>query len=85
MVAAEARASGLPLIAPDLGGAADQARAGGGITYAAGSSAAAAAAIRRFIDHPMRPAAIENRTMDQHFADLFALYQWLESPATRAA
>jgi alpha-1,6-mannosyltransferase len=85
MVAAEARASGLPLIAPDRGGAADQARAGGGFTYAAGSSAAATAAIRCFVDQPLRPAVAEIRTMDQHFADLFALYQWLESPATRAA
>lgn len=84
MVAAEARASGLPLIAPDAGGASDQAR-GAGLTYAAGSSASAAAAIRRFVDAPPVAAAERVRTMDEHFADLFALYEWLDRPVARAA
>jgi len=85
MVAAEARASGLPLIVPDQGGAADQARAGGGFTYAAGSSASAAAAIRRLVARPERPVGNEVRTMDQHFADLFSFYRQLLCPAVRAA
>jgi len=85
MVAAEARASGLPLIAPDRGGAFDQARASGGITYRSGSSSDAARAILRFIDRPpLRPEG-PVRTMDEHFADLFALYGWLQTPAVRAA
>ncbi|UAK24614.1 glycosyltransferase [Sphingomonas nostoxanthinifaciens] len=84
IVAAEARASGLPLIAPDAGGASDQARAGGGLTYRASSSASAAAAITRFVDQPVR-ATGSVRTMDEHFADLFALYEWLDQPAARAA
>lgn len=82
MVAAEARASGLPLIAPNEGGAGDQARASGGWIYDWGEPAAAAAAIRDFVDADpvtVRANAIEAaahvRLMDDHFAELFALYQ----------
>jgi alpha-1,6-mannosyltransferase len=85
MVAAEALASGLPLIAPDLGGASDQAVASGGLTYRSGSSADAAQAIRRFIDSPLARPDGKVRTMDEHFDDLFAFYRWLETPAVRAA
>jgi alpha-1,6-mannosyltransferase len=85
MVAAEARASGLPLIAPDRGGAFDQAQASGGIVYRSGSSADAARAIQRFVDAPPARPFGPVRTMDEHFADLFALYRWLETPAARAA
>lgn len=85
IVAAEARASGLPLIAPDAGGAADQARASGGVVYPAASAPGAAAAIRAFVDRPRRPPTGRVRTMDEHFADLFALYAWLDAPVRRAA
>ena len=85
MVAAEALASGLPLIAPDRGGAFDQAQASGGLTYRSGSSVSAAQAIRRFVDAPAARPYGAARTMDAHFADLFSLYQWLETPAVRAA
>ena len=85
IVAAEALASGLPLIAPDRGGAFDQARASGGMIYRSGSATAAAQAIRRFIDAPPPRPMAPVRTMDQHFTDLFALYHWLETPAARAA
>ena len=85
IVAAEARASGLPLIAPDEGGASDQARASFGLTYRAGSAVSAAAAIRRFVDTPgVRPDG-RVRTMDEHFADLFDFYRWLDQPTARAA
>ncbi len=85
IVAAEALASGLPLIAPDRGGAFDQARASGGAIYRSGSATDAAHAIRRFVDTPpQRPTALV-RTMDQHFAELFAFYHWLDTPAARAA
>lgn len=81
MVAAEARASGLPLIAPDLGGAADQARRSGGWTYAAGDGGALADAITSFVAvrDSARARAVASssdvRTMDQHFAELFASYE----------
>jgi alpha-1,6-mannosyltransferase len=85
IVAAEALASGLPLIAPDRGGAFDQAQASGGLTYNWGSSASAAQAIRRLVDAPPARPSAPARAMDAHFADLFALYDWLETPAARAA
>lgn len=85
IVAAEALASGLPLIAPDRGGAFDQAQASGGMIYRSGSSTDAARAIRRFADAPPPRPTGAARTMDAHFADLFALYRWLETPAARAA
>lgn len=82
MVAAEARASGLPLIVPDGGGAADQAQQSGGWTYAWGDPAAAAQAITDFLASDRAAArartvegAAHVRTMDDHFHDLFALYE----------
>ncbi len=91
MVAAEARAAGLPLIAPDGGGAADQARASDGWLYAAGDAGAAAVAIGEFIAGSPAQAharavavAPDVRTMDAHFADLFAHYQTLVAPRTAA-
>ncbi len=91
MVAAEARASGLPLIVPDDGGAADQARACGGWIYKSADPAAAAAAIGEYcvgreagvagpVTHIPPP-----RTMDDHFRDLFCAYQRLITPDARAA
>lgn len=73
MVAAEARASGLPVIVPDSGGAADHATGGAGLAYASGDAASAASAIRAVIAQGLRPFA-GARSMDEHFADLFALY-----------
>lgn len=79
IVAAEARASGLPLIAPDRGGAADHARASGGLTFRWGSSADAARAILAFASGgKTKPPAYE-RTMEAHFRDLFADYERLVS------
>ncbi|HMI19227.1 MAG TPA: glycosyltransferase [Sphingomonas sp.] len=85
IVAAEALASGLPLIAPDRGGAFDQAQASGGLTYRSGSSMSAAQAIGRFVNAPLARPPGPVRTMDAHFDDLFSLYRWLETPAVRAA
>lgn len=77
-VAAEAVASGLPLIAPDMGGAPDQARASGGRTYRSADAADAALAIVSFgrgshgrVDAACAPP----RTIDDHFRALFATYE----------
>jgi alpha-1,6-mannosyltransferase len=82
MVAAEARASGLPIIVPDQGGASDHALQGQGLRYAACDAAAMADTIRRFIDEGPRivrarsaRAAAGVETMDGHFDRLFAAYR----------
>lgn len=90
MVAAEAVASGLPLIVPDRGGAADQALATDGLTYQSASAAAASAAIVEFIqtDDRARHRSLSiapPRTMDEHFTELFASYARLLEPARVAA
>jgi alpha-1,6-mannosyltransferase len=85
MVAAEARASGVPVIVPDRGGAADHARHGGGWTYTACSSRSASEAIARALASPEWVAAPAARTMEHHFTDLFADYEALISGSRRAA
>lgn len=75
MAGAEARASGLPMVVPDRGGAADHAMGGGGLTYAAGDADAASAAILQVLDWPTRPDVSPPRTMMDHFAGLFAEYE----------
>jgi alpha-1,6-mannosyltransferase len=83
MVAAEARASGLPMIVPDRGAAVDQLVPGAGTTYRAASEVSLERAIGRFIDRGselQRAAAVRSarvRTMDEHFGELFARYQGL--------
>jgi alpha-1,6-mannosyltransferase len=83
LVAAEARASGIPLIVPNRGAAADQLIEGAGTSYAAGREQCLEQAIARFINRGpelQRAAAVRAshpRTMDEHFADLFARYQTL--------
>src|SRR6059058_3750498 len=80
MVAAEARASGIPMIVPDRGAAADQLLSKAGVLYRAGSEISLGRALERFIDRGpelQRAAAARAcrvRTMDEHFADLFARY-----------
>lgn len=91
MVAAEARASGLPLIVPDGGGAYDQLLPEAGRSYRAGDSGALAQAIRRFVDHGSeRQRAIAAggarvRSMDEHFAELARRYELLAGVGLRAA
>lgn len=84
MVAAEARASGLPVIVPDEGGAADQVKPGTGLHYQAGNAASLAQAIIDLAS--TNPAAWRRRaakaaatveTMDSHFDRLFARYATL--------
>jgi alpha-1,6-mannosyltransferase len=84
LVAAEARASGIPMIVPDRGGAADQLAPGAGTTYASGREASLEQAITRFINRGpelQRAAAVRAasrvRTIDEHFDELFARYESL--------
>ena len=73
--------SGLPLIVPDAGGASDQFVAGQGARYRAADARALAGAIGALLadgpaGHRARAAAAAGgvRTMDRHFAELFARY-----------
>ena len=83
LVAAEARASGVPLIVPDRGATADQLASGAGTLFRAGSQISLERAINRFMDRGpelQRAAAVRAshvRTMDEHFAELFARYEGL--------
>jgi alpha-1,6-mannosyltransferase len=83
MVAAEARASGVPLIVPDRGAASDQLVAGAGIVYRSGNEASLERAIGRFIElgpELQRARAAHHsrvRTMDEHFEQLFERYSLL--------
>lgn len=74
MAAAEARASGTPVIVPDSGGAADHAAGGAGQTFVSGNAASCALAIRDVAVSRPRPA-LRARSMDEHFADLFDAYR----------
>ena len=81
MVAAEAKASGLPIIVPDEGGASDQFVEGQGARYTARSAAALAAAIAGFLAGDPQGArrraadsALLVPTIDMHFDALFSLY-----------
>lgn len=76
MAAAEARASGVPVIVPDRGGAADHARGGAGVTYRAGNAMSAARATIRLLHHlPRAHQAAETTTTRGHFERLFADYE----------
>lgn len=92
LVAAEAAASGLPLIVPSEGGAAAHVVEGCGETFAGSSAVAAADAILRLLDRDatqrMASAArnaLHARTIDEHFADLFSAYDVLTDQGRRAA
>jgi alpha-1,6-mannosyltransferase len=89
MVAAEGAASGLPLILPDRGGAADHHRPGCGIRYAACDARDLGERLTAYLGDDLqgerrRAAALAPhvRLMDAHFDDLFAVY---ERSVTRAA
>ncbi|MEO6248451.1 MAG: glycosyltransferase [Sphingomicrobium sp.] len=82
LVASEARASGLPIIVPDRGGAFDQLGAGAGLAYRATDAAALTEAVITFHDAPaaFTPTARGSarvRTMDRHFWDLLGHYERL--------
>jgi len=82
IAAAEAKASGLPLIVPDEGGASDQFVPGAGERYAARSANALAEAIRRFAETGPAPYLAEASriadtvpSMDDHMRWLFDAYR----------
>ncbi|WP_156842135.1 glycosyltransferase [Novosphingobium aquimarinum] len=78
MTAAEASASGIPVIVPDRGGAADFAKGEMGLSYRAADPADLVRAILSLPDRfARRSAAVMTLEMDDHFAALFAIYQHL--------
>lgn len=92
LVASEAAASGLPLIVPDEGGAADLATVQTGEWYKAGDTDAASEAIERLLLRDrttLRSATLLRAstiaTIDAHFETLFARYVSLLRMARRAA
>lgn len=81
LVAAEARASGLPLVLPDEGAAGDLAEPSHAELYATGRRKSCAAAIRRILARDPATlaqncavAAHHPRTLDDHMDDLFHAY-----------
>jgi len=91
LVAAEARASGTPMIVPDRGAALDLLAPHAGTTYRAGNEASLERAITRFIGGGVelqRAAAARGsnvRSIDQHFAELFGRYAELATAAPYSA
>ena len=92
MVAAEARASGLPLIVPNVGGAFAQMTPGAAVAYDAANGRALLAAVNRVAgdrDGKMqscaRRVADQNATMATHFADLCQRYDSMLDRKSRAA
>ena len=83
LVAAEARASGIPLIIPDRGAALDQLVPGAGAVYRSGRERSLEQAIANFVNRGpelQRAAAARAsriRTMRDHFDELFARYEQL--------
>ena len=77
MAAAEARASGVPVIVPDRGGAADHARGGAGLSYKAGNALAASQAIVALFSGAVQlePTGPVPGTMEDHFVGLFGHYE----------
>jgi len=83
MAAAEARASGVAIVVPDEGGAADHVHGGGGVAYAPGSASSAAAAILKVLDS-QEPTIPASRSIDRHFDELCALYERALAAPARA-
>jgi alpha-1,6-mannosyltransferase len=80
MVAAEARASGIPLIVPDRGAAIDQLVPGAGGVYRSGDQRSLSQAIADFaargpeLQRARAASHCSARTMDDHFEQLFRRY-----------
>ena len=81
---AEAICSGLPVIGPSVGGAADLVTAGCGLLYPPGNAQSCADRANEALSHPRKawsqPLAERAKrinTVDQHFEQLFAQYEAL--------
>ena len=87
MAAAEARASGIPVIVPDRGGAADHAGGGAGVRYPAGNAEGAARAILDLVSGKAELSSepVPVVTTIDHFAQLFAEYERIAQAHRRAA
>jgi alpha-1,6-mannosyltransferase len=80
LVVAEAIASGLPVVAPDRGGAADLARRGRSKPYATGDPASCAAAILAVLGgDAVAPTEPPPDSSEAHFSALFGLYERLSA------
>lgn len=83
LAVSEARASGIPLIVPDRGGAGEQLVRGAGLAYRAGNERSLTQAILEFVRRDaleQRRIALQSskvRTMDLHFRELFSCYAGL--------
>ena len=79
LAVAEAKLSGLSVIVPDSGGAADMAPCGSSFVYATGDAAACASAILRALRNDARRTGAKPAisTAEEHFGALFALYRQL--------
>ena len=75
LAAAEARASGVPVVVPDRGGAAEQADCGGGLTYRSADPDALAAAVLDLASQGWPRTSGQVQTMRGHFEQLFAHYR----------
>jgi alpha-1,6-mannosyltransferase len=93
LVVAEGLCSGLPIISPDIGGAADLVESNSGIHYRTGDAMDCARAIRslvyngrEFYEDGVRYAAERRvQTIDDHFQNLFSHYRSLKQANQRAA
>ena len=80
LAVSEAQASGIPIIAPNSGGAGEQLARGAGIAYRAGCERSLTRALLSFVEcgpaaqRRLAVRACAVRTMDEHFAELFASY-----------
>lgn len=75
LAAAEARASGVPVVVPDRGGAAEQADNGGGLTYRSADPDALAQAVLALAQQGWPRSSGTVQTMRGHFEQLFAHYR----------
>jgi alpha-1,6-mannosyltransferase len=85
LVVAEARASGLPLIVPDGGGALEQLQQGAGIAYSSRTPRSLEEAIIRVADERenFRQIALQRSrvpTLERHFEQLFQHFEKLDEP-----